>query len=242
MGMKYIYSLSGGVAQKKRYTAGVSFTNAGVPVEAPATTDAGMGLPTSAAAVTDCVGFSLDTATYSTTQSTTGADIESLLTVVVNPDAIMRCRLAGGTTTGTALQIYTVDTANSAGTTVDTDTSATNHLDGVIWGFSGTNAGQKRKITAVSGNNFTVTVPFLGIVVGDVFLAYPGGPGHINGTARDQIELTTDFQEANANAAWTAEADLFIVDHELRDSSGGGRANSYIHIGSADHVFSGVVT
>lgn len=240
--MHYLYSLSGGKQVIKEYAVGEAFTVAGIPVEAPATTEAGVMNPTSVAAVTDCMGFSLDTATYSTAQTTDGSDAASLMKVIVNPDAVMGCRLAGGATTGTDLSAFTVDTANAAGTSIETTSAATNFLDGTIWGLTGANAGLKRKITAVSGNHFTVVVPFHDIAVGDTFAVYPGGPGHINGTARNQIQLTTDFAEADASAAWTAEADLAIVDADLYDDGGEGRLRSRIHIMSSDHVFAGVLT
>ena len=176
------YTLHGGAPVKKRYKLGVTITTAvGVPIMVATTGDAGViFLPASAiTAVTDCVGVSLDTGVYSTTQG----DAEGLITVILNPDAVWRLHMAANATAGTQLTLTTNDVAETAGTVIDKtgatgagdpDPNSPTMLEGTAFCVSGSNKGQSRKITTVNATTATVLVPFLNdIDSGSEFILVP---------------------------------------------------------------------
>jgi hypothetical protein len=164
--------------------------------------------------------------TYSTVQAAT----EGLIRVIVNPDLVIAARMSGGAAGGTALTIVTNTTANAAGTTVtDTTQPAASMQNGIAWGRTGANVGLSRKITTYTGQtSFVVTVPFpRTIAVNDTFLVAPWLPL----TGRN-IQLTTDFTEANAAIAQGTGGNATIVQVIPRDTT-----DSYVYFIARDHVF-----
>lgn len=235
--MQFAYLLGGGAPVVKRYVAGVNIAE-GIPVAAAIGDETGVQPAPSTTDTSDMLGLSVDAVTnYSTTQSTDGSDIEAEVSVIINPNAVFRARLSGGATTGTSLQKLTVTTASTDGLSVITDTDIAGSQDeGVIWGYSGANAGLKRKITAQSSGDYTIVVPFHDVAVGDVFLAAPVFPG---GDAAKQAQLTSDFKEINSVIAVATGADFVVVGGEFNDASFEGDANSWAHIMSTEHMFGG---
>ncbi len=226
--MEVIGLLSGGAPVLKKYQVTETFGTAGVHANIGVTAEAGINLGTTTSAA-DMVGVTLDTATYTTTQGTGTSSAERLVTVVINPDAIIRMRLAGSATAGAALSAQTVTTASSGGTAVTTaaEWSSPTYLNGVVWGLTGTNVGQSRKITTVSSTAGTVLVPFdYGTVVGDTFLRAPIYP-------MDSIvvQLVTALTEVDASAAISGTASFVCIDLELN-----GTADSYAHFVPGDHI------
>ncbi len=196
--MKVVGLLSGRAPVMLRYQVGETMSTAGVPVEIAAANGAGVVL-CATTTCEDAAGVTVDTATYSTTQGTGANSAEALVTVIVNPDAILEALLSGGATAGTALTLYDVTTASAGGVDVNTGDDWTNPEfdEGYVWGYDGANAGAQRKITATTTAKATVTVPFdVGIAVGDNFLRAPLAPMQ---TATAQ--LTSNLAEVDASIA-----------------------------------------
>lgn len=221
--------LSGGTALLKKYQVGETFDNAGVPCTIDVSTQAGVNLATTANAV-DLVGITLDTATLSATQGTGASSAKELVTISTRPDAIIRSRMSGNATTGTSLASVAVTVASSGGTAIETGATWSNptYLDGTVWGLAGANVGQDRKLTTVSATVGTVVVPFdFATVVNDTFLRVVIHP-HASVT----VQLTSNFQEVNAEAALAGDAEFVCIEVELN-----GAADSFAKFISKDHLY-----
>ena len=229
--MDYGWSVSSGAAVARKCVVGADVAYAGIPLLAPGAGGEGLanGTTTSAA---NAVGVAIDTATYSTTQSTT-SDIEAAATVIISPDAVYKMKMSGGATENTALQIFTVVTASSAGTgpALDDSVASPEMDEGVIWGYSGANVALKRRIESTSTVTPTITVPFMPIVVGDQFLI---APYWFFGTTT--VQLSTNLYQADASIAVATGAAFQCVDMLLRDKGENGTTNSYIYVVFDDHV------
>lgn len=210
------YLLNGGAAVQKKYMVAAGapdFTVAGCPAIASATTTAGVA-PMAAGTLAEYVGLSLDTATYTTSQATIAANgAPGVISLVVNPDPVIRFRMSGSTTAGTALPLVTNSAASAGGTAVTITTgdivpNSPTMLDGTIICLTGANVGIRRKITTVSATVFTVVVPFpYAIAAGDTFTAVPYSPGAATVVGGDDLTLTatpgTLATEADASVAST---------------------------------------
>lgn len=224
--------LSGGAPVIKKYQINATIADVGVPLLVGASNEAGLDLPTTTVAA-DVVGLNLDTATYSTTQGSGSESAERLVSVIINPDAILRARMSGGATEGTALTLYDVTTVSAGGTAINTGTAWDNPTfdEGVVWAYDGANVGQSRKITSVSSTVGTVLIPFdYGTIVGDNFMRAPYWS--MQGLT---VQLTTNFTEADASIAVGTGAGFRPIDMELNDISGDGRLTSYVHMLPTDH-------
>ena len=94
----YIISGGGPVIKKYLVDAGTpDFTIAGSPAIASATSESGVA-PMAAGTLADYVGLSLDTATYTATQATIQSTGPGIISLVVNPDAVIRLRMSGSGT------------------------------------------------------------------------------------------------------------------------------------------------
>jgi len=217
--------MSGGAPLVRRYQVGASITRLGQAHRVSTGNNAGIRLVTTTVAL-DFVGVNLDTATYTTTQGSGADSAERLISIVINPDAILRMKMSGGATEGTALEQHTVSTASSGGTAITTGTewSSTTFDEGSTWGYSGANVGQLRKVTSVSSTAGTVTVPFdYGTVVGDVFLRSPYWP-----LSSTTIQLSTNVQEADATIAVGTGAQFRVIGLEANDIGNAGTTNSFV--------------
>ena len=209
------YLLGGGAPVIKKYMVAAGtpdFTVAGCPAIASATTTAGVS-PMAAGTLAEYVGLSLDTATYTTTQATIAASGPGVISLVVNADPVIRFRMSGSGTAGTALPLITNSAASAGGTAVTITTgdivpNSPTMLDGTLICLTGSNAGVRRKITTVSATVFTVVVPFpYAIASGDTFTAVPYFPGAATIVGGDDLTLTTTpgtlATEADASVAST---------------------------------------
>jgi hypothetical protein len=236
------YILSGAAPVMKKFQYGVTLTAVGIPFTIPATDTAGVVIGTTTGA-TDLVGFSLDQgldktgaaqSTYTTTQGTGASSAERMVTLIINPDAAWRFLMSGGATDNTTLATQTVTTASSTGVAVTTAAEWSNptYDEGYVWGLTGANAGQARKITSVSSTAGTVTIPFdYAIAVGDTFLRCPFTP--MQGAT---VQLTTALTQANAIIAVATGAPLRPIELILRDASDSGATNSYVIAISNSHA------
>ena len=230
--MDVIGLLCGGAPVLKKYQVAATAI-AGVPLLTPAGNGAGLAACTTTSAA-DMVGVTIDAMTYTTTQGTGASSAERLVTVVINPDAIIRMKMSGGATADTALGLNTVTTASSGGTAVTTAAEWSNPTfdEGVTWGYDGANVGQFRKITSVSSTAGTVTVPFdYGTVVGDNFLRAPYWPMQTL-----TVQLGTIFTQADASIAVGTGAEFRVIDLDLRDLADSGRTNSFVIAIAGDHL------
>ena len=235
--MEVLGLLSGGAPVVKKMVVSASLATAGVAVTNGAITDPGILICTTTNC-TDMIGVTIDTATYSTTQG----DPVGEVSVVVNPDAIYRARLSGGATVGTALTSYDITTAVTTGltmTTGDDFTSPISYDGGTMWWYSGNNAGQSyRHIDSEATTGITVEIPYAyTTVVGDEFMVT--GVQMRGDTSVGQIQLTSDISEVNAAIAAGTGAEFITLDMELRDIAEDGKNNSYVHMLSTDHSYSG---
>lgn len=230
--MNYAYDLSGGAPVMRKFQSAVAHPDAGVPVVNAKTGTPGVGVVTTTAAI-NVVGLTLDTVTApdgSNDTGSTGSDPSRFISLVINPDGCYRVLLAGSATEGAALPLQTITLADAAG---DDLTTLTFIDEAVVWGFSGANVGQYRKIQTTAGN---VDVAFrYDTVVGDEFLqasgCFPAADQH-------HVVLTTLLTEINAEAALDSTAENYrIVEVDLRDSSDSGRTNSHVIVKPGKHCF-----
>ena len=240
--MEYAYSLSGVAAPvMKRYQVAATNTVIGRPYLKVA--DGGVGVVLGATTdATDFIGVNVDAAgTYAAGQNTDGSDNAKYTTLIINPMAVYRARLSGGATDGTALTARTVTTASTDGLTVTHsafDASSPEMDEGVIWGYSGANAGVYRKITSTSSTATTVILAFpRDTVVGDTFLVAPIYP-----TRSIIAQLTTNCTEIDATAAISGDAENIVVEMLLNDIAGSGLTQSYAYIQFADNLFGATIT
>src|SRR3990167_10998469 len=104
--------MGGGAPLIRRYQVGASVSRLGQAHRVSTWNNAGIRLVTTTDAQ-EFVGVNLDTATYTTTQGSGADSAERLVSVIINPDAILRMRMSGSATEGTALTQYTGTTASS---------------------------------------------------------------------------------------------------------------------------------
>lgn len=233
--MEFAYALCGN-AQMRKYQVNATLANAGIPVTIPVGNGAGVVAATTTSA-TDMVGVTSDTATYVTAQQTDGTSAERLVSVNINPTAVYSALMSGGAAEGTALTLYDITTASTDGLTITTGDAWNSPTfdEGVVWGYSGANAGQARKITSVSATAGTVTVAFdYDTVVGDNFLRAPYWPCQTTA-----VQLTTNLYQVDASIAVGTGAEFTVVELILNHIGADGRTKSYAFIYSRDHVFAG---
>ena len=233
------YMLHGGAPVKKRFRVNAAMTTiAGVPVMLGTSANAGLVL-TGVNSGTDIVGVTLDTSAYTTTPTATSP--EGIITVVINPDAIYRMKMAANGTAGTQLTLTTNATANSGGTAVVStsgypDPNSPDMIEGTMICVSGGNKGQTRTLTTTVTNTATTTVAFLNaIAVGDEFIFVPWNlTSSLNNTAR----LTTNFAEVVQSTAGGVGVAFGLTDLEIdfADTTSA-RRNSFLYGKFLDHIY-----
>lgn len=219
--------LSGSAVILKKFKLGATVATAGIPVIADLTNDYGEVIPATTTSMANTPGLGIDTGTYSATQGQT----EGVVTVIVNPDLVVRSRLSGGATEGTNLVLLSNTSANGAGTTItDGDVGTASTAGGIVWCLSGNNVGLSRVITTFnSGANIVVTVPFpRTIAVGDTFVQSPLGRGGSGGN----MQLTSAFYETDNTIVVGNGGEANFFDLEMN-----GVADSYILFLFNDHLF-----
>lgn len=229
--MNFAGLLSGGAPVIKKYQISASLTVLGTPLVASAANAAGLSAGTTTA-VTDMVGCNLDLATYATAQGTNSP--EALASILINPDAIWQIFMSGGATAGTAETTRSVTTASTDGLSVTTatDWSSPTTDEGTIWGISGANAGQVRKITSVSGTAATVTVAFANdTVIGDVFGFAPIQPHTLQ-----TLTLTSDLAEFRQDVAVATNTAKFLCIEIRPNNWVAGTGRPYILAIARDHI------
>lgn len=230
--MECVGLLHGGAPYVKKYQVSASLTRVGIPLLAVAASEAGLDIG-GTTAINDLVGCNLDLATYATAQGANSP--EALATVIINPDAIWKIFMSGGAASGTAEVQRDVTTASTDGlsvTTGDTWNSADTD-EGHIWGVTGANAGQKRKITSTSATAATVTVAFpYDTAVGDLFSWAPVTP-----MSGQTVTLTTELDEFRQDVAVASNtAELVCIDLNPNDWLGKPQSRPFGLFVAVDHI------
>jgi hypothetical protein len=230
--MEVIGLLSGGAPIIKKYQVSATVSRIGIPLLAVAASEAGLDLPATTA-INDMVGINLDTATFATAQGTNSP--EALVSVIINPDVILKIFMSGGAASGTAGAIRAVTTASTDGLSVTTGSAwnSPEYDEGLIWGVTGENVGQKRKITSTSGTAATVTVAFASdTAIGDLFSWAPVFPMSVQ-----TVTLTTELDEFRQDVAVASNtAELTCIEINPNDWLGRAMAREFGLFVPADHI------
>ena len=234
--MELVYMLSGGAPVIKRYMAGTTISTAGIPVlgAVDAGTDLGSVEPTTASTVVGIgsqVGLCLDTSgTVAATGITDSNDL--FVSVVINPDAVLRAKMNNGTTSDTALATTAPTSADSTGVTL---TGATTFDNGAVWGYTGTNVGEFRRSDDASGSLSINLVN--GTATTDTYIAVHGFPCSVELTNWECFDLTTDLTQIIAQTAVVDKDNYATVDMEMRTATDDGINNSFYHLIANNHLF-----
>lgn len=206
--MEYAGRLGGGYPTIVKYQAGETMATAGVPVEVAGAGGSGLQLVETTTAL-QVIGLAIDTATVANAQVASNADTARVVSVINNPDAILKANLSGGATAGTALTTGTVDTASTDGlaTSTTVDYSSPSLDEGAILCATGPNKGYVRKVTSLSGadavhilawpNDTTTSDTMIGLPYG------LSGGGRFPIVAMDSqfVQLTSNLAEVDASVA-----------------------------------------
>lgn len=232
-----------GIATTPRRFIVDATTTAGAPcVRSTATTAGEVVLAASTTSAVDFLGVFVESITYSTTKADFDGFVqgeEGTVMVDVDPFAVWAFRASGGSTAGTALNstspanIVTNTLASTVGTLVtagEVGGAGATKLGGLLIGYTGNNAGQRRRITTYTADtSMAVTVPFpFTIAAGDKFLSFPWSK------AGQKMQFTgTPFTEADATIAVGAGADFAIFDIVADIVT----TESYVQVIARDHNY-----
>ncbi len=229
--MEFLQTIGGGAPYIKKYIAGTAITTRGIPLlgnvdGATDVADVEPVTPSDPTVEGSQVGLCLDitgsTATFTSQQQATST---LQVNVIINPDAVYRCKLSGGSTSDTALSIQTTTASSADGLLASGATSIDN---GTIWGYSGANSGEYRVTDDASGSVF---LPFPSdIASGDTFLYSASRIFSAEVTNPEFFDLTTALDQLDATTAETTNNNFVVIDHELRDASDSGTTNSFYHL------------
>lgn len=236
--MKVGWLLFGGAALPMKFKIGAAFATAGVPaVQAWTAPDNGIRPMQGAILATDYIGVTLDTAAVTDVLGTA----ESLITVVISPDAVLKARMANSAVSGTQLVTTTNSVTDTLGTTVTITTGdpAPNSPDlaqGTLACISGANKGQYKKLITTTATTALSTSPFLNVIGnGDQFVIVPWFMMSNGGS--DNVQVTTDLTEARQDiAAGTGiPSEIYETKFDFSDVSQA-RRESYLYFVPNDNV------
>lgn len=225
--------LYGGTAILQKCQIGEALPLAGVPLIASALADADGVMRASTTAAAEAIGVSLDArATRNTAQQTDNSDPAVYVTVNIRPDQLVKARLSGSSTAGSALTEFTNSAASTTGLLITT-AFGTAYDDGYAWGATGANAGILRKIQGAVNTTGTPIVAFpQDIAVGDIFYAATFGPLEDAG-----IQLTTGVLEIDATGDNQAGTNFRCRKLYQFAKAQGGATGTFASMLFSDHVF-----
>ena len=239
--MDFQYDLAGGSsAIIKKYQVAATNTTIGIPYLKTADGGTGIVKATVSGAV-DYVGVNIDAAgTYVTAQQSDNSDTARLTSLIINPLAVYKARMCGGAA-NEALTLGTETTGSTDGLVVTVsgiDPNSPDMNEGVVWGYSGANAGKVRRIITTSANVANVTVAFpYDIAIGDKFLFAALSP-----TRTILAQFGTDMTNLDVSATLSGDATVITVEMICGDIASNGTTQSYALIQFADSLFSGSLT
>ena len=225
--------LCGGGPRLEKYQIGETISDPGVPLEAAALADVdGVAIHEQDEGLMS-IGLGLEAVTRLTAQQSDNSDPQRLITVDVRPDIILRARMCGGQTSGTALSEFTNTAASTDGTTLTFSGSQAVYDDGYAIGATGANAGAYRKITAVT-TTATAVIPFqFDVAANDTFYLSTVGPGE-----RAGVGLTTDWTEVDVTDDEQDENNFRVVRWGRIGPKGQrGATESFLHMVFCEHIF-----
>ena len=172
--MEAMGTIGGGALVVKKYQASATQSTAGVFLVAAdqvSTHLSSVAIATAGNSAVTLGTVGVGTDTTGTIGATGTADADLFISVVVNPDALIRVKMTNGATEDTALAIQATTSASATGVNANGVTAL---KEGMIWGYDGANKGVYRRCDVTSGS---VTINFPNaIATGDRFLhanSYP---------------------------------------------------------------------
>lgn len=173
-------------------------------------------------------GGGVGSLTYST--AVASGTPEGLVRVYINPDIVYEALMSGGATNNTALDTLTESAGDSNRVTVTHPAGPNNSMDdGTVWGLTGANAGQSRKITTYTADtSLVVTVPFVNtIAANDTFAVAPYLP-----LVTTTLQLSTTLDQADASIAVGTGGNARVVELVLN-----GTTDSFVRFIGRDMAF-----
>jgi len=238
--MELVYLLGGGAPIIKKYLATAAIANAGVVLEASDSLTGAGGVQAGPATGvhTAAAGLAIDalpsTVFPADPDGQVNADASVYVSVIINPNAVYRAKLAGSATEDTALATFSPDAADSLGENA-TDSATTAIQGGALWGISGSNAGAVRRVDD-TGPRVGISFPNA-IATTDVYSYIGAWPCSALLAANIFMNRTTLLTQVDGQTATTDEENFYCVDLELKDSSEDGTTNSYVHLIPTLHIF-----
>jgi len=234
--MEAMGTIGGGAIVVKKYQAGTTIARAGVPVigSLAVATDIAEVEPMTqtTALVNGNVGLGLDaTGTVAASGITDTNDV--LISVAVNPDLIIRCKMNNGTTDDTALTINAAGADSATGV----DAGGTTLTQGIVWGYDGANKGEHRRTSDTTGG---VGINFPNAIASaDRFLHANSSPcGYAAASLANGPNLTDNLTQGDASTANPGDNDTFITfGLQLGTEDDDGANNSFWHLVQIQHIF-----
>lgn len=231
--MEFAYNLgSNSTPLIKKYQVAETFGYAGVIATVGGAGAYGVKKATTTAAA-NAMGLALEAVTTVTAQQTDGSDPARLVSIIVNPDAVLRARCSGAATDGTAITDHAETSGNTAGTTV-TAAGLVSADEGMIVCSSGANAGKYRKnITGGSGSAVAGVAFPADIAIGDRFFTLPFSCMDIQ-----TVQLTTNLLEVDQSAAVaTNQVAYQPIEIKLGNPPNEILTQTFVFLVASDHLF-----
>jgi len=233
--MEAMGTIAGGAIVVKKYQAGTTISAAGTPLIGSTISSSDLGsvepMTTTTALTAGNAGLALDTTgTVAATGITDTNDI--LVSVAINPDLIIRCKMCNGATEDTALTLYPTNAADATGALASNVTTLD---DSIFWGYDGGNKGEYRCADDAAGSA-AINFPNA-IASGDNFLYASGFPCKTLAAASPYITLTTALTQADATTADNDNDNFVIYDVQLGTEDDDGANNSFYLLVQYQHIF-----
>jgi len=218
-----------------RVQVGAAFANGGVPVRHATLSDTDGIRACTTTTCEDAIGILKNAVpTRNTAQQSDNSDPAALGTVDCNPGALIRARMCGGATSGTALTAVANTVADSTGLLLTFAASQSTYDDGYAIGATGANAGIRKKLTAVT----TTAVPIIAfpfdIAANDEFYLFVPGPNEYA-----KVQLTSDFTEWDVTADNTSNLTFRVKETTNLSANEDGSTKNYGILTFAEHFYGG---
>jgi hypothetical protein len=232
--MEFGYNLgSNSTPLVRKYQVGASFVAAGTLAKVAAGNGYGV-IPTTTTACANALGLGLEAVTVLTAQQSDGSDPSRLVSVIINPDAVIKARCSGSSTVGTAITDYAETSGDTAGVTI-TAAGLVSADEGMVICSSGANAGAMRENITGSSGSAAVGVAFKNdIAIGDRFFTLPFSTLKANTVKLVATALTEVDQSA---AVATNEVAYQPIEVKLPAAIGEILTDTYVMLVATDHLY-----
>ena len=209
--------------------------NGGIPVLHPTLANTSGIRKCTTTTCEDAIGLLKNpVATRNTAQQSDNSDPAALGLVDVNPHLLIKARMCGGATAGTALTAVANTAVSTDGLTLTFSASQSTYDDAYCVGATGANAGIMRKMEAVTTTaTLEVAFPF-DIAVGDEFYLFTPGPGE-----DDEVQLTSDLTEIDVTANNSSNLTLRMRNAQVKAADERGDIDSHAIIYFSEHLLGG---